>query len=273
MKRSSEGSGATDAILLLALLILGGVLGRWQNTSREKNRLDTISSALTTLVSPVSALAGGLANGSSDFSRGLFSAQRLSQENRTLRAKLAATALYTEQTNRLQREIVSLRSMVNLSPPKGTDPLAVDVLGFFPRENRITLSAGKNKGVVPGMPVVVGENLLAIVQTVDPVRCQALLITSPSQKVGALVLGHDPAPLGIASGLAPDRITLPIYEPKATVRIGDGVITSGFGERIPRGISIGRVSQVQDNEEFGTRNATVTPSADLGSVREVVILR
>ncbi|CAN5679596.1 rod shape-determining protein MreC [soil metagenome] len=273
MRRSQESSGAADVILLVALLIVGGVLGRWQNTARSANHLDPVSSALATMVSPVASIAAHLGDATGDFGHGFLSARRLEEENASMKAKLQAAGLYQEQTDRLQREIASLRSVARLTSTPGKNALAADVVGFFPRESRITLAAGKKQGVEPGMPVMAAEGLLAIVQTSDETRCQALLITSPSQKVGAMVLGHNPPPVGIAAGTGPDVISLPLYEPKATVVIGDTVVTSGFGERIPRGLIIGRVTQVEDNAEFGTRRATVAPAADLGMAREAVILR
>ncbi|RYG35558.1 rod shape-determining protein MreC [bacterium] len=273
MNRRREGSGAGDAILLVVLLVLGGVLGRLQNGAREKNRLDVVSSIVSGTVSPVASVAGGVSDTTGDFFYGVFAARKLVVENRRLRSRILAAQLYTEQTERMGREITSLRAIVKLPVQPGKNPIAVDVIGFFPRENRITLSAGSIQGIKPGMPVVVPDGLLAVIQTVEVTRSQALLITSPSQKVGALVLGHDPAPLGLAQGTAPDTISLPLSEPKAPVRVGDAVVTSGFGERIPPGIAIGRVIQVEDNAEFGTRRATVAPVANLGLAREAVILR
>ena len=84
--------------------------------------------------------------------------------------------------------------------------------------------------------------------------------------------GHDPPPAGLLRGESGSTLTLTLDNPNATVANGDRVETTGFGALVPRGLTIGRVIQVNDNPELGARTATVYPAAALGRVREVRIL-
>jgi cell shape-determining protein MreC len=54
---------------------------------------------------------------------------------------------------------------------------------------------------------------------------------------------------------------------------GDLIFTTGFSPLIPRGIPIGRVISVENLQEIGATRARVLPIANVGSLREVVIIR
>jgi len=86
-------------------------------------------------------------------------------------------------------------------------------------------------------------------------------------------ISRNPPPIGLFTGINASTLELTLYDPKAPVQIGDVIVTSGYGERIPGGIVIGKVIQVDDDEEFGTRKAMIDPSVSMGQVREVQILK
>ncbi len=207
------------------------------------------------------------------FSTGIYKAASLSKENENLKALAQSAQFYTEQTDRQRREINELRLLTNLGPLLGHERVSADIIGFFPRENRITLSAGENQGIKKGMPVESGRGLVAVVETVEPTRCQALLITSRNQTVGGLVMSRDPAQLGFMRGQDGTSVILSLQDPKSPVEVGDTVVTSGFGERIPRGMIVGKIVQVIPSEEFGTVRAIIDPIVSLGTIREVHVLK
>jgi cell shape-determining protein MreC len=60
---------------------------------------------------------------------------------------------------------------------------------------------------------------------------------------------------------------------QSNVQVGDRVVTSGYSEFIPAGIPIGRVVQIHNDLEFGTKRCQVFPNVQIGDVREVAILR
>lgn len=260
-------------MILFGLCALGFALGKVQNAARDGGRPDVLSNFVQTLTIPVSRPTGALSVGSGEFFYGLTRARRLSIENQRLYDRLAATAMYTEQSTRLQREIDNLRALLALPPVPGKQRVAADIVGFFPKENRMTLSVGTAQGVKVGMPVVAASGLVGTVQTVAANRAQVLLLTTTSLKIGAIVLNRNPSPTGIMSGENASTLTLPFTDPKAPVQIGDVIATSGLSEYIPRGIPIGRVIQVQDDEAFGRRVATVDPFVSPGELREVVVLK
>ncbi len=226
------------------------------------------------LVNPPARILGSASDGASDFVDGVLNARALTAQNRALKAQLSAVALYAEKVDRLETEVDSLRAMQGFAEIPGKVKVPAEVIGFFPYENRLTVSAGSSQGVRAGQPVVTPDGLLGRVQVVTPSTSQVLLLSSPesTNRIGALAERNPPS-AGLLRGESSTTYLLEFSDPKAPVSNGDLVVTSGFSEHIPRGIPIGRVIQVDDNVEFGKRQARVYPSVNIGTVREVFILK
>lgn len=207
-----------------------------------------------------------------DFSRGVAGARALAAENASLRSQLAALRLYTQRERILLQEVDSLRKAIGLKGVGSRTRVPADIVGYYPHERRITLSVGRASGVRAGMPVVAGTGLLGVVHTVDAKTCQANLVWSPQVTVGAMV-DRQPPEAGLLRGESPDALILDFLEGASKVEVGDWVVTSGFSEVIPRGIPIGRVVRMDNEPDFGKRRARVSPSVNLGSLREVFVLR
>lgn len=257
---------------MLVLCIVGVILGNQQNQTRVKGTTDGLSSLVITIVSPIAAPFRVGSDRLRDISDGIVRGHDLAIENERLRAQNQAADLYLLNVQRLEREIEALRTLQNYPQVPGKDRVNVDIIGYFPHENRITIAAGANQKLRPGMPVVSAFGMLGIIQTVDKDRSQALLMSSASIQIGGIVSNRNPSPAGMLRG-GSSVLSLTLEDPKSSVEIGDTVSTSGFSERIPRGILIGRVVQVIDNPAYGVRTADVLPATSIGEVREVFVLR
>lgn len=252
--------------------VLGVFLQRAQTNARAAGGTDAFGRVVQALVLPVSGSTARAVTGTREFWQGLTQAADLRRENRLMRSELNAARMYRENVDRLERELDAIRSTVSL-PALGKDKILTEVIAWFPHENRVTLSAGEDRDLRPMMPVVTGDGLVGTIQTVEARRSQALLITSPQTKIGAILANRNPPPAGMLRGETPSTLSLQFDDPNAVVQNGDVVTTAGFSERIPRGIPIGKVIEVSDNPEFGTRRATVLPNVAIGLVREVIVLR
>lgn len=262
-----------DVLLLIALLIVGGLLGRLQSAARDSGQLDPITSIALRITDPVAIPAGNLTSSTGQFFNGILGARHLSEENLRLRQLASSAELYNEQLDRLQKEIDRLRVLQGFGPVPGKTRVIASVIGFSPYENRLTLNVGKKQGVAKGMPVEAPEGLVGTVQTVEANRCQVLLITSTGLTIGALDMSRDPPQAGLIRGENSSTLTVTFQDPKAPVEIGDRIVTSGFSNRIPKGLIIGRVISINADEEYGLLRARVDPAISVGELREVHILK
>lgn len=262
-----------DVFLLVVLCVLGGFLGRFQHGALDKGKVDPLSSFAQTLVSPVVYPMSGLVRSISDFFYGVYAARRLTDDNRRLSVLARSAELYDMQVERLEGEIARLRAISGYGEVVGKVRVPADVIGFSPFENRITINVGANQGLSPGMPVEAPDGLVGTIQAVEARRSQVLLITSAGLTLGAIDIKRNPPPAGLLRGEDSNRLAVTFQDPKAPVAIGDRLVTSGFSDRIPRGIYIGRVIAVDSDEQFGSLRAKVDPAVNVGDLREVTVLK
>jgi rod shape-determining protein MreC len=220
---------------------------------------------------PAAGLTSFIA-GSGDFLNGFIHSSSLAAENRKLKTIANAEALYNTRLSELQMQIDSLERLEKIPAVPGKTRIPARVIGIFPDEYRVSLSAGADEGVVAGVPVIAPDGLLGVISTVEGHSSQATLIWAPLPfKIGAIV-ADKPQSAGLIHGDSWEHLTLDLSI-SAPIKAGDLVTTSGFSEKIPRGIPIGIVSAVVQDQDFGTERAQIVPKVDLGNVQEVFVLR
>lgn len=213
----------------------------------------------------------------SGFLAGARNGDKFALENERLKRQLDALSLYDDRIKDLESQVDSLRQLADLEKTFHRPKVLADVIYYSAIEDRITIAAGTNKGIEPGMVVVCAAGLVGRVQTVAPRECQALLLTAPSFQIGATALGYSPPPFGLIRGDDTETLILGFQKEEPPVKSGDTIITSGFSEKlprgIPRGIVIGRVLSTDSRPEVGASRAIVLPKVNPGSLREVVIIK
>ncbi len=248
-------------------------MGKVQNESRKSGRSDMVSGMVRGLVEGPSRPLAGVGEAVSGFFGSFGKAATLEVENQKLRQLAQAASMYTETVEALRQELEDARKLANLPQAVGRMRIPARVIGYFPLENRLTISVGTGKQVKAGLPVVAADGLVGIVQTADANTAQVQLLSSPPPfKIGAKVL-RDPPAVGLLHGESIDRLTVEFMDLNTPIEVGDWVVTSGLSELIPADIPIGRVVQVRKDDEFGTRAAQIFPAVSLGRVRDVLVLR
>lgn len=275
MARLGEGrpQGSGDTLVLIGLIVVAVFLDRAQSSAARAGRLDPASAVLRQTVSMVARPFNGLFDAAHDVSSRFREGDRLERENEALRAQLNGLALYSEQIGVLNDQVDNLRRLAQLGPLPGRERIMADVTGFAQYEGRLTLNAGSERGIAPGMPVISADGLVAIVQTAWRGGCQAALITNAGVQVGGLDLNRNPASEGLLKGQDPSTLTLTFFDPNAPAKEGDTVVTSGHSDRIPRLLRVGKILTVETDQDYGIRRATVMPFMNPGTLKEVQILR
>jgi rod shape-determining protein MreC len=267
----------SDIPVLIGLIVLGFILGKFQTMSRNAGHTDPVSRVARSLIAPAAAVMDTGANGIADFIGAATHGQRLEAENRKLRAIAEAARSYDSDVAELLSEIAELRKLGGWESAPGRVKVPADVIGYYPHESRITINVGADRGVKRGMPVATYEGLVGRIETVDRSSSQVLLITSPSaeSRISAIVQRQapNPPPAGLIRGDGLSSLALELADPTASVTTGDVVTTSGFSDLIPRGIVIGKVVRVEDDPSFGKRTAMVFPRVSLGQLREVLVIK
>jgi len=143
----------------------------------------------------------------------------------------------------------------------------------------VTLSAGANAGVERFSPVVAPEGLVGMVQRVDPTISQAILWTNPDFRVSAMAadgsaFGIVQAHLGDETEEGPDRYLMEMrgIPFRSTLKPGTIVVSSGLGSTYPRGIPIGTVKSVGQQDVDLYKRIQIAPLVNFDSLSDVVVL-
>ena len=141
----------------------------------------------------------------------------------------------------------------------------------------LVLDKGGLDGIRSGQAVTSGASLLGRVTSVGRDACRVQCVNDPESRIWVLIgAGSADRPdagriQGVAQGSGTAGLRLLLCGRPEAVRAGDPVVTSGYDERYPAGLLIGRVSHV---EAEGSVSAVVTilPASDLESVEEAQVL-
>jgi rod shape-determining protein MreC len=136
--------------------------------------------------------------------------------------------------------------------------------------NVLRINKGSNHGLKEMSPVITMTGLVGYVYRLTPNYADILTILDQNNRVDAIVAKSRSH--GIVEGTSGFKTRLKHVNRTEKVEVGDEVITAGLGTIYPKGIKIGKISQI-DKENFGiTQDVVVDPSVDFNKLEEVVVL-
>lgn len=171
-----------------------------------------------------------------------------------------------EENKRLQ-EILKIKEEKNLN-------LRVTKVNFRNPSNlytRFYINLGKKDGVKKNMIVLSGETLIGKVGRVYENYSIVDMITSENFNVSALT---ESQMLGIVKGSDEEDGTL-YFEANTfqnNIEIGEKIYTSGISEIYPKGLYIGKVSEIDEDNGELFRSIKVKNDIDILNMMEVLIL-
>lgn len=175
------------------------------------------------------------------------------------------------EAEELYLENIRLRQLLDFKE-KSVYPLtAAGVIGYEPSNlsSVITIDKGKRQGVVQGCAVITNDGLVGRVVESGDSTSKALLINDINSGVAALL--QRSRQKGLVSGTLGGELILRYLPPGADVKVSDLVITSGLSGLYPKGILIGEVSEVREEEGRPEIFAVVRPGANLTNLEEVLV--
>jgi rod shape-determining protein MreC len=191
----------------------------------------------------------------------------------SLASQLAAQAPLVDENRRLH-ELLELRELA----PADYLPASVIRPGTPGSESMFLLDTGSEQGVQVGDPVIMREGRIGLVGVVQQVRGgSAIGLDWSHPEFRASAMTADGLVYGIVEPLRglfreDDRLLIdgiPFYE---TLEAGDLITTSGLGGVYPRGIPIGVVERLYDEEGGWRTSYLLRPVVETGSVRHVLVV-
>jgi rod shape-determining protein MreC len=202
--------------------------------------------------------------------------EKLKQENRDLRNQVIEQQTAVSENEQL-REL--LKYIDGPRFPESFDGVATRVVGRPPSAytQEVLIAAGTSSGIQRNDPVVTEDGLVGLVTDATSNGSRVTLLTDQSSAVSALVLHSGAAGIvrhgpSDASALVLDRVGK-----DELVEQGDLVITAGWRSGkleslYPRGIPIGTVKSVGQQDVDLYKRIQVAPLVDFDSLASVIVL-
>ncbi len=229
------------------------------------------------VATPAGEFFAGIGNAIEDFFQPIFHGRELQQENEALQKQVdelpRRQADYDELKNQndLYRRFFSISDSnadYTLEPATVIARVPDDPSGSF------IINIGQSHGITSGMPVITENGLVGIVGRVSDRYCRVQTLMDPAVNIGVL----DSATLdtGILTGDAAlseeSTARLTYLRLQSEAAAGNLILTSGYGDKIPQGLTVGYLSEVTLASSGLTREGVVDLSARPENARQVFVI-
>jgi rod shape-determining protein MreC len=202
--------------------------------------------------------------------------EKLKQEIEVLRRQAIANETAAQENKRLQG---LLGYVDGPSFPENYRGVATRVVGRPPTayNQEMLIAAGSGSGIQRNDPVVAEEGLVGLVTDVTSNGAKVTLLTDQSSAVSAMVLESGAAGIVRHGPSDPSALILDRVGKDALVREGNLVITAGWRSGsleslYPRGIPIGTVKSVGQQDVDLYKRIQIAPLVNFDSLSDVVVL-
>ena len=237
---------------LLAVLYLTGAAGPVEKLFRT-----ALNPALSRVYSWGAAVGGLFA--------GHAGQQELVAENSELRDELNKMIAENAGLKSLEQENRLLRENLRFFADSGKKYVLADVisrgdiLGAVTQAENLVIDKGRGDGIAAGQAVVNSQGLLVgKVSSVKDSTAEVTLVINSYCKLSAMDMVNENA-TGITEGELGLTVKMSFIPQDQAIAVGDTIVTSGLEEAIPRGLVIGRVSEVSGESNELWRTAQIEP--------------
>jgi rod shape-determining protein MreC len=260
---------------VLIFLMLGTLAGAWHGRAAESGRPDPVAGAVRTVVAPPANLLGHVSRWVSSQVGWITHGHALADENRRLAQRVAELEKENSGLREAGIDNERLRGDLGFVAKLTPHPLGADVLErrANPNFDTILISRGSRDGVRPHSVVVTRAGLVGQVWEVSPTTSSVVLLTDPQYgSVGGRVQRANSRAEGVCHGDASSTLTMIDLRNDANIKPGDLIVTSGYSV-FPKGILIGKVKDIKNDEGGVTKTARLVSAVDFDRLEEVYVLQ
>lgn len=261
--------------LTLVIAILIGIFG----AVASKEAASLAENAVGVTAEGGQAFASGVGNWFRNIFSYFGSVKKLREENEALKKLNIDLDKQVKDFQGLEYENEELRNMLGLTETEAKlDLVAARVIAKDPSNwySSFTINKGANDGIEKGQAVFTGSGeLLGQVFKAGSSWAEIITVLDPDSAVGSAVARTND--IGVLEGDYSLRLKglcrLGYLSRDAEIAVGDYVETSGMGGIYPKGLLIGKVTEVVEENATMSKYATVEPLADIDKVIDVFVLK
>ena len=245
--------------------------------ARGRFQAPVSSQAVSLVLSPFQQATAWVANEIHYATSAVWEVATLYEQNKMLRNEVEQLRGINLQANEALAENERLRKMIGYQQAaRQFDLVAARVIG---RESdtwsrMIVIDRGTMNGIANDMPVVTPQGLVGRVVEAGLNSSKVQLILDPRSSVGTIVQRAESRVTGIVQGDM-DNPTMPqmVNIPKnADVVEGDVIVTSGFGGVYPKGIIVGLMSSLKNDDGGLLKIGVLEAAVDFQKLEDVMVI-
>lgn len=266
---NKKKTGIIGIIITIIILIL---LVFFSNLKLES--FSYIENAFSAVVMPIQTGYTYLKNkiiGNTNFFTNIDS---LKSENEQLKSKNSELEKSLRELEIIKAENETMKEYLGLTQKYNnykTVPAYIISKDINNYSNIFIINAGKKDGIEVNMTVIADEGLVGYVISVTDFSAKVETILDTSSAVTASIEGKDESI--VCRGSLENGILRATYIPtNANISEGDRVETSGMGGIYPKGITIGKVKEVENTLNKLDRYAWIEPAVNFSKLKTVLVI-
>jgi rod shape-determining protein MreC len=201
------------------------------------------------------------------------SRQQLELDNAELSARNLIFGQKIQRLISLETENIELRELLGASDRISERVIVAELVAVDPDpfSQQIVINKGSEDNVFIGQPVLDSHGLMGQVIDVLPYSSRILLIADSNHAIPVQVNRNGVRAIAVGSGQLGD-LNL-IYVPDtADIEVGDLLVSSGLGNRYPRGYPVAKVAKIEHFPGKAFAVVSATPSAHLDRSRHMLLV-
>jgi len=257
-------------IIAMVMVIVPTVFGTMGLTGTLRDGINIVFSPLQKVFTYCTDAVDGYTSFFTEFDRIVEENNALREEIRILRDKISAAEEAQEMNDWLYNYLELKREHTDFSFTEAT--VAARESGNY--TTVFMLDKGKAHGIDKNMPVVTNDGIVGYICEVGTTWSKAVTFLEEGVAIGAYVERNGTE--GVIEGsfsLAEEGVCLLSYiAADADIKVGDRIVSSGYGSVYPRGLVIGTVEKIEKDPNARALTVTVRPSASLADLSRMMII-
>lgn len=140
--------------------------------------------------------------------------------------------------------------------------------------NTMVIDIGSEDGIEENMAVVTPAGVVGFISDVYPHSSRVQLLTDPRTSIGAIVQRPESRVSSVVrgNGNVPTEPQFVNIAKDADILEGDTLVTSGFGSIYPKGLYIGTIVSIHQDDNDFVKYAVIRPGVDFSKLEEVFVI-
>lgn len=259
--------------IIVMSLITAIILGVMAASFKSGNNM--AASVMGAVFAPVQKYTAIALNSTGSFFKSLKNSQKNAKENKKLKKQISQLRDELRMIEGYKAENEKLQKLLELKNSRTEQKYtAANIIGrnIDDVNYTLTIDKGTADGVRPDSVVITDEGLVGVVLEAGINFAKIRTILDPGSAVSGICMRS--SDLGIVEGgenLNSEICKMNYIDREARIVVGDYIETSGTGGIFPKGINIGKITDIRDDERGLMLVATVQPGVNLRNLCEVLV--